>query len=150
MIFFAVHSHAEGSINFINSQAKDPNIKYLLPTTRDAPEAMYLLSWTKKIERVGNLNYPEQAKKNKLEGKAIIYVSIAKDGSLINSLIIQSTGHIILDDAAKRIVKLAEPFAPIPDKVLDGKSHVVIIKTWNFSSKSKNSKPTYLKRVEKK
>ncbi len=113
--------------------AKRPKATYITASTRRTPDAMYLKSWTKKIERIGNLNYPDKARRDKLEGQLILTVSLAIDGHIINIRISKSSGHKLLDDAAKRIVELAAPFAAVPKEVLQGNNRLVITRTWQFS-----------------
>ncbi|MCW8932764.1 MAG: energy transducer TonB [Gammaproteobacteria bacterium] len=113
--------------------AKRPKATYITASTRRTPDAMYLKSWTKKIERIGNLNYPDKARRDKLEGQLILTVSLATDGHIINIRISKSSGHKLLDDSAKRIVELAAPFAAVPKEVLQGNNRLVITRTWQFS-----------------
>ena len=115
---------------------KKPKATYITASTRQAQDAMYLLSWTKKIERIGNLNYPDKARRDKLEGQLILTVSIAPDGHILNIRISKSSGHKVLDDAARRIVELAAPFATIPKEVLRGNNRLVITRTWQFTHNS--------------
>jgi len=116
--------------------AKRPKATYISASTKRAVDAFYMMQWTKKIERIGNLNYPAKAIKNKLEGQLQLVAEIAPDGHLISVEISKSSGHIILDDAAKRIVKLAAPFASIPKEVLRGNNRLNITRTWLFSQNS--------------
>ncbi|MCU7939293.1 MAG: energy transducer TonB [gamma proteobacterium symbiont of Bathyaustriella thionipta] len=116
--------------------AKSPKATYITASTRRATDAMYLLSWTKKIERIGNLNYPDKARRDKLEGQLILAVTIAPEGHILNIRISKSSGHKVLDDAAKRIVELAAPYAAVPKEVLQGNNRLVITRTWQFSHSS--------------
>ncbi len=116
--------------------AKSPKATYITASTRRTQDAMYLFAWTKKIERIGNLNYPDKARRDKLEGQLILSVSIATDGNIISIHVNKSSGHKILDDAAKRIVQLAAPFAAVPKDVLQGNNRLVITRTWQFSQTS--------------
>ncbi len=116
--------------------AKRPKATYITASTRRTPDAMYLKAWTRKIEKFGNLNYPDKARRDKLEGQLILTVSLATDGHIINIRISKSSGHKILDDAAKRIVELAAPFAAVPKDVLQGNNRLVITRTWQFSHTS--------------
>lgn len=116
--------------------AKRPKATYITASTRRTPDAMYLKSWTKKIERIGNLNYPDKARRGKLEGQLILSVALSPDGYIIDIHVGTSSGHKILDDAAIRIVKLAAPFAAIPKDVLQGNNRLVITRTWQFSHSS--------------
>jgi len=119
--------------------AKRPKATYITASTRRAPDAMYLKQWTKKILRIGNLNYPDKARRDKLEGQLVLTVSLSTDGHIIDIRISKSSGHKILDDAAKRIVELAAPFAAVPKEVLQGNNRLVITRTWQFSHTSGKS-----------
>ncbi|MCK5697976.1 MAG: energy transducer TonB [Gammaproteobacteria bacterium] len=116
--------------------AKRPKATYISASTRRVVDALYMVQWTKKIERIGNLNYPDQAIRNKLEGRLLLVAVIAPNGHLINVEIRKSSGHTILDEAAKRIVRLAAPFAPVPKDVLRGNNRLSISRTWLFSQSS--------------
>ena len=110
--------------------------KYVNASTAKVLDAQYIRQWTRKIERIGNLNYPTQARKKNLSGKLILAVTINAQGKLINIKVQKSSKHKILDDAARRIVKLSAPYAPIPKEVLQGNSALVITRTWLFTQKS--------------
>ncbi|MCU7836432.1 MAG: TonB family protein [gamma proteobacterium symbiont of Taylorina sp.] len=119
--------------------AKRPKATYITASTQRTPDAMYLKSWTKKIERIGNLNYPAQARKDKLEGQLVLIVAISPDGDIISIRISRSSGHNTLDNAARKIVQLAAPYAPVPQSVLRGNNRLVITRTWQFTHNSGKS-----------
>lgn len=91
----------------------------------------YKEDWRKKIERIGNLNYPDEARRQKIYGKLRLLVSINRDGSLREVLVLESSGHPLLDEAAQRIVRLAAPFAPLSGDLGDF-DRLEIIRTWRF------------------
>lgn len=117
---------------------KLPYRKHLGSSTKSFVAAQYIEDWRIKIERIGNLNYPEQARRNKIFGRLLLTVAINSDGSLANIDIARSSGQRILDAAAIRIVRLAAPFPPVPSEILDGhKDGVTITKTWSFTPSNK-------------
>ncbi len=117
--------------------AKRPRIKRLTSlSTKSSADAFYLNSWRRKIESIGNLNYPEEARKQKLYGSLRLMVAILPDGSLKEIELLESSGHQVLDDAAMRIVKLAAPFAPFPDELRETTDVLEIIRTWQFRKNS--------------
>jgi len=118
-----------------NVYTKRTKHKYLNASTAKAVDAEYVRQWTRKIERIGNLNYPDQAKRDKLSGTLILSVTLSPKGKVININIRNSSGHKILDNAAIRIVKLAAPFAPVPKNVLQNNNALVITRTWLFTQK---------------
>ena len=93
-------------------------------------------AWRAKVERVGNLNYPDEARRQNLSGSLILDVSLNPDGSIEQVTIRRSSGKQILDDAAIRIVELASPFAPFPDNIRDNTDILHITRTWQFIDNS--------------
>lgn len=111
--------------------AKRPKVKYLTASTREYAYAAYMRGWSDRIERVGNLNYPEEARRRGLHGNVLLTVVLNLDGSIKSIDVIQSSGYRILDDAAQRIVRLAAPFPPAP-RVGDHVDELNITRTWQF------------------
>jgi protein TonB len=95
-------------------------------------DAVYLDNWRRHIERIGNLNYPEEARRQKLYGTLRVLVAILPDGSLKNVEITQSSGSKTLDEAAVRIVKLAAPFQPFSVEMRKTTDVLEIIRSWKF------------------
>lgn len=117
--------------------AKRPRIKRLTSlSTASSTDAFYLNSWRRKIENIGNLNYPEEARKRKLYGSLRLMVAITPDGRLKEVELLESSGHKTLDEAALRIVRLAAPFAPFPDELRKTTDVLEIIRTWQFRKNS--------------
>lgn len=117
--------------------AKRPRIKRLTSlSTASSADAFYLNSWRRKIENVGNLNYPQKARKNKLYGSLRLMVAILPDGSLKEVELLESSGHQVLDNAAIRIVRLSAPYAPFPDGLRQSTDVLEIIRTWQFRKNS--------------
>ena len=112
--------------------AKRPKIQRLnaASTMRDKG-AWYKEEWRKKIERIGNLNYPAEAREQRIYGSLRLLVSINRDGSLYEVQLLESSGQATLDQAALRIVRLAAPFAPF-NKDLAEFDRLEIIRTWRF------------------
>ncbi|KXG82914.1 energy transducer TonB [Pseudomonas mosselii] len=113
--------------------AKRPRIHRLnaASTLRDKG-AWYKEEWRKKVERIGNLNYPEEARRQQLYGSLRMMVSINRDGSLYEVLVLESSGQPVLDQAAQRIVRLAAPFAPFTGDLAEF-DRLEIIRTWRFA-----------------
>ncbi len=119
--------------NMRQEQASAPRIRRLTSaSTRASYDALYLDSWRRKVERVGNINYPEQARRRGLYGNLRLALLIRTDGSLEKVDVLKSSGHKVLDDAAKRIVRLAAPYAPFPPELRKHADRVEIIRTWKF------------------
>jgi protein TonB len=111
--------------------AKRPKRKFVSASTREYAYANYLRAWVDRAERVGNLNYPDEARRKRLSGQLVISVAVRRDGSVEQTRIIRSSGIALLDSTALRIVKLAEPFPPLPET--EDKVDVLhVTRTWNF------------------
>jgi len=101
--------------------------------TREYRFAQYIEDWRIKVERIGNLNYPEQARRQHIYGKLVLTVSINKDGSVENIEVSKSSGQPILDAAAMRIVRLAAPYSPLPPSITKDTDILEITRTWSFT-----------------
>ncbi|MEO8305805.1 MAG: TonB family protein [Betaproteobacteria bacterium] len=95
--------------------------------------ARYIEDWRSKIERIGNLNYPEAARQMKLYGSLLITVSIRSDGSVENVEINRTSGQKVLDAAAVKIVEMSAPFAPFPSDIKRDTDVLHITRTWMFT-----------------
>lgn len=115
-------------------QSKKPRRKFINSSTQEYKYAAYLTAWRKKVENIGNLNYPEEAKKRKIYGNILLTVVLKPSGEVGSINIRKSSGHKILDDAAVRIVRLASPFAPFPENIRRETDELVITRTWQFVS----------------
>ena len=116
----------------VQQYAKRPKIHRLnaASTMRDKG-AWYKDEWRKKVERVGNLNYPDEARRQGIYGSLRLLVSINRDGTLYEVQVLESSGQRTLDQAALRIVRLAAPFAPFTGDLADV-DRLEIIRTWRF------------------
>lgn len=114
---------------------KRPKRKFVGARTKEYRFARYVEDWRIKVERIGNLNYPEAARKGKLYGNLQLTVSIRADGALESIEIHRSSGEKILDQAAINIVKLAgqNGFAPFPPDISQDTDILHITRTWVFA-----------------
>ena len=112
---------------------KRPKRKFIGARTKEYRFALYVESWRQKVERIGNMNYPEAAKAQKLYGQLRMTVSIKADGSLESVIIDQKSNHPVLDEAAKRIVELAAPYAVFPEDIKKDTDILSITRTWTFT-----------------
>jgi len=110
-----------------------PRRKYINARTREYKYAAYMVSWQAKVERVGNINYPEEARRRGLSGDLVLDVVLAANGSLDEVKIIRSSGYKLLDDAAMRIVALSAPFQPFPENIRQETDLLHITRTWKFN-----------------
>mgnify|MGYP000894125487 FL=1 len=111
-----------------------PRKKFIGTRADEYRFAQYNEEWRLKVERVGTLNYPEAAR-GKLYGSLILTVSIRSDGTVASVEINRSSGHKVLDDAARRIVAMAAPFAAFPPAIRHDTDVLVITRSWNFTQR---------------
>jgi len=109
-----------------------PRKKFISASTKEYEYAAYMESWRRKVERVGNLNYPEEAKELNLSGSLQLDVALNKDGTINQITIRRSSGEKVLDDAAIRIVELAAPYAKFPKNIENQVDILHILRTWQF------------------
>lgn len=115
------------------SEQERPRRRFVGARTQEFRFARYIEDWRQKIERIGELNYPQAARDQKLYGSLVVTVSIKADGVLEKIEINRPSGHKILDDAAVRIVRLAAPFAPFPADIARDTDVLSITRTWTFT-----------------
>lgn len=124
----------EASLDMMRQEyAKRPRVRTLNSnSTERSEDAFYLNAWKDKIQQVGNMNYPEASRKQGIYGRLRLLVILRPDGSVKDIQVLQSSGYQVLDDAAKKIVRLASPFAPFPPKMRAEVDQLEIIRTWAF------------------
>ncbi len=118
---------------------KRPRHKFLNARTQEYKYAAYMDAWRAKVERIGNLNYPDAAKRRGLTGNLLLDVALNADGSINNISMRRSSGQKILDDAAIRIVELSAPFAPFPPEIREDLDVLHITRTWKFNESGLSS-----------
>ena len=101
-----------------------------------AMAAQYLKDFESKIERTGNMNYPEVAMQKDFSGTLTMDVGIKGDGSIYSIRINQSSGNLALDEAAKKIVRMSAPFPALPADLLKELDVLIITRVWRFSDQS--------------
>ena len=106
--------------------------KSVSASSREFRYANYLSAWARKVERIGNLNYPQAAKNQKLYGNLILDVAVRADGSVEQVRIVRSSGNPLLDEAAIKIVHLAAPYSPFPPDIAAETDILNILRTWQF------------------
>lgn len=113
-----------------------PKKRRISAATKEFAAAAYMRAWEMKVERIGNMNYPQEARDKGINGSLMLSVDIRPDGSVpVNGIVVsRSSGHKVLDDAAIKIVRLGAPYANIPDDVLKDNDMLTIIRTWKFES----------------
>jgi protein TonB len=120
-------------------RARWPRRKFISANTKEFRFAAYMEAWRAKVERVGNINYPDEARRNDLSGSLLLDVAINPDGSVREITVRRTSGQQVLDDAAVRIVELAAPFARFPDEFLKEIDILHVTRTWKFLNNDKFS-----------
>jgi protein TonB len=105
---------------------------WIAADTRESDVAVYLDSWRRKVERVGTINFPEVARRERHSGTPVIEVTIGADGRLVQSVVRRSSGHPEIDEAAMRILKLAAPYDPFPGDLSSKHDEIRIAYEWQF------------------
>ncbi|WP_148864628.1 energy transducer TonB [Marinobacter fonticola] len=120
--------------------AKKPRIlRVTAASTLKSENAWYVQNWVSKVTKVGNLNYPPEARSSGIYGSLRMVVVIERDGSVKDVEILNSSGSKVLDDAAIRIVRLSAPFAPFPPEMREQADQLEIIRTWSFQRRGLTS-----------
>lgn len=101
-------------------------------STKKSHDALYLDNWRRRIEAVGNINYPDEARRMQMYGNVRMLVALQPTGRINEVRILQSSGHTVLDQAALNIVNLAAPFEPFPDELRAEADILEIIRTFRF------------------
>jgi protein TonB len=113
--------------------AKRPRIRRLTSlSTKQADDALYLHKWRSKVEAIGNLNYPDEAKRKNIHGELRLLVALLPNGEIHEVKILKSSGKRLLDDAAIRIVHLAAPYPAFSATMSKQVDVLEIIRTWRF------------------
>lgn len=121
--------------------AQRPRRKWISARTREHELAAYMDAWRRKVEQVGNLNYPDEAAQRRVSGSLLLEVALNPDGTVENIALRRSSGKPILDAAAVRIVRLAAPFARFPDGIAEKVDILHIERTWIFHSGNRFTSP---------
>jgi protein TonB len=117
----------------MDAYEKRPKRRFIGARAAEYRFARYVEDWRLKVERVGNLNYPEAARARKLYGSLLLTVGIRADGSLESIAVDRSSGQKILDLAATKIVEMASPYAPFPTDIKRDTDILYITRTWTFA-----------------
>ena len=129
---FAIANLAAELQEKLESRARQPRRKYISAETKEYRYAKYMEAFRAKIERVGNINYPEESRKRRIYGAVTLDVAINRDGSVAAISVRRSSGKTVLDDAANRIVGLAAPYDPLPPEIRNEVDELHITRIWKF------------------
>jgi protein TonB len=106
------------------------------PSTRQSGLAEYLDGWRRRVERIGTANYPRELLGNIDAGRPTLEVVIGADGRLDDIVVRSSSGDKALDQAALKILRLAAPFAPLPEEIRKDYDVLRFAYEWDFSART--------------
>ncbi|MDP2787287.1 MAG: energy transducer TonB [Pseudomonadota bacterium] len=112
---------------------KRPRRMFVGARAQEFTFAQYVEDWRIKVERVGNMNYPEAAKRNSLYGTLILTVNIFDNGEIESIQIERSSGSKVLDAAAMKIVEMSAPFPRFPEALRKKVDILGITRSWTFT-----------------
>ena len=112
---------------------KRPRRAFVGANVREYAFARYVEDWVAKVERIGNLNYPEAARRQGVYGSLKLTVSIYADGRIEKIDVDRPSGSKVLDAAADKIVRLGAPYAPFPEEMRKKTDILSITRTWTFT-----------------
>ena len=92
----------------------------------------YVSAWQRKIETIGNLNYPDFVDSS-VPLKLTLSVTLGKDGDLLDYALIKASRNQKLDQAAMEIIEMASPFNEFPEEMADF-AEITIIRDWKFGN----------------
>jgi len=139
-VFFAIPSPAVPTVG-LNAVVADRELHLrgqrsvedkLLADTRESAIASYLDGWKRRIERVGTINFPNEARRRQLSGNPVVEVAIRANGTLESVIVRRTSGHPELDNAAVGIVRLAAPFEPFPSALRERFPVLRFAYEWQF------------------
>ena len=116
-----------------DSYQQRPKRKFIGARVAEYRFAAYVDNWRQKIERIGNLNYPEEARARRINGSLQLTVAIKANGEVESIEINRSSGYKLLDNAAIRTVRLSAPFDVFPENIRRDTDVLHITRTWSFS-----------------
>ena len=125
----------------LRAYAERPRRKWISARTKEHAFAAYMDAWRRRVEQVGNLNYPHEAIRRDLSGDLLLEVALNPDGSVEDISLRRSSGEPVLDAAAVRIVELAAPFDRFPEDIATEVDVLHIQRTWIFHSDHRISTP---------
>jgi len=132
-----------------NAYAKRLRRKHIYANTKEDKYASYMALWRQKVQEIGNENYPDKARAEKLSGNLVLDVAINPNGTIRTVKVIKASKYKLLDEAAIRIVHLAAPFEPFPAEIRQEIDILHITRTWEFSYDTFNSPKILLKTKQK-
>ncbi len=102
------------------------------PSAIANPFAAYVDDWRARVEQTGSQHYPSAGGQRPV-GKLQATVTINANGQAIAVEIDRPAVDPRLNQAVRRIIELAQPFAPFPTALAQQADQLVITRTWLFT-----------------
>ena len=129
----------------IDLQAQNPDTNLLEgpagPSTRESMLATYLDGWRRRVERIGTLNFPAEARNQGFNNNPTVEVTIDADGRLEAIAVRESSGNAALDQAALTILRSAAPFEPLPENIRAEFGLLRFAYEWDFGAEPVSAQP---------
>ena len=125
----------EGKVD-LNQKKIKGEIKSISANTTDYIYKLYFEAWKQKVEQIGAMNYPKEVSELGMFGSLRLTVVIDSEGMIKKLDINKSSGYKELDEAAINIVKLGEPYARFPSKILKEVDLISISRKWKFTEQN--------------
>lgn len=117
----------------VQAYSKQPRLQFTGPSAIQSSQAAYLEAWRQKVEDIGTIHYPAEAR-GRIYGSLQATVFIRADGTVEHIEIDRPSEHALLNQAARRILQLAAPFPPFPAELARETDVLAITRTWHFVS----------------
>jgi len=87
-----------------------------------------LATWRSQIVAVieRNKHYPETSARRGEQGVAQIFFSLDRQGRVIDSRVVRSSGASALDEEALALLRRAQPFPPVPPEILGDRVNLIL------------------------
>lgn len=126
------------NLDLTPTKINSSRVKTISARTKDYEYRLYFEAWRQKVERLGALNYPKEAKTGNL-GSLKLTVSLSTKGKIESITINKTSGNKALDEAAIKIVKLGEPYAVFSERMRKEVDLINITRIWKFTEDSYSS-----------
>ena len=116
----------------VNEQNARPKKRYISPATREEVYAVYYDQLRRKIEDRGTENFPTAAGR-KLYGELTMILTVDRDGRVIDTEVVQTSGNLTLDRRAMAIARSAAPFGRFTEGMRRQADQIVVVSRFKFT-----------------
>jgi periplasmic protein TonB len=117
----------------INQDNARPHKHYLSPATHQATYALYYDALRRRIEERGTSYFPVAQNGQKLYGELTMIITVNNQGRVIDTEVVQSSGHADLDRRAQAIATAAGPFGEFTQEMRRQADQLAIVSRFIFS-----------------